>query len=114
MSAKEFISIDDDILTEVPIDNVNDIIQRHTNKYSIDDDECNINENTSDEEQLSMKSYGSFLDTIPELEKFSISQGDAEMLELLTNTRILRERRIIHKKMYIKQCWIILKCRFSK
>ncbi|GBM23908.1 hypothetical protein AVEN_52115-1 [Araneus ventricosus] len=39
MSAKEFISIDDDILTKVPIDNVNDIIQRHANKDSSDDDE---------------------------------------------------------------------------
>ncbi|GBN50321.1 hypothetical protein AVEN_71538-1 [Araneus ventricosus] len=47
MSAKESISIGDDILTEVPIDNVNDIIQRHTNKDSSDDDECNINENIS-------------------------------------------------------------------
>ncbi|GBN98129.1 hypothetical protein AVEN_73200-1 [Araneus ventricosus] len=99
MSTKEFISIDDDILTEVPIDNGNDIIQRHMNKYSSDDDECNINENISDEEQLSIKSYGSFLDTVPELEKFAISQADAEMLELLKNTRILTERRIIHKKV---------------
>ncbi|GBO17516.1 hypothetical protein AVEN_119308-1 [Araneus ventricosus] len=61
MSAKEFISIGDNILIEVPIDNVNDIIQRHTNKDSSDDDECNINENISDKEQLSIKSYGSFL-----------------------------------------------------
>ncbi|GBM07419.1 hypothetical protein AVEN_26489-1 [Araneus ventricosus] len=99
MSAKEFISIDDDILTEVPIDNTNDIIQRHTNKDSIDHDECNINENISDEEQLSIKSYESFLDTVPEIEKFTISQGDAEMLELLKNTRILTERRIIHIKI---------------
>ncbi|GBL72112.1 hypothetical protein AVEN_115120-1 [Araneus ventricosus] len=66
MSAKEFISIDDDILTEVPIDNVNDIIQRHTNNDS------NINQNVSDTEQLSIKSYGSFLDTVPEFEKFAI------------------------------------------
>ncbi|GBM36052.1 hypothetical protein AVEN_215876-1, partial [Araneus ventricosus] len=43
MSAKEFISIDDGILTEVPIDDVNDIIRRHTNNDSSDDDECNIN-----------------------------------------------------------------------
>ncbi|GBM95429.1 hypothetical protein AVEN_249981-1 [Araneus ventricosus] len=98
MSAKEFISIDGDILTEVPIDNVNDIIKRHTIKDSCDDDECNINENISDKEQLSIKSYGSFLDTVPALEKFAISQGDAEMLELLKNTRILTELRIIHKK----------------
>ncbi|GBN79283.1 hypothetical protein AVEN_27577-1 [Araneus ventricosus] len=69
MSAKESISIGDDILTEVPIDNVNDIIQRHTNKDSSDDDECNINENISGKEQLSIKSYGSFLDTVPELGK---------------------------------------------
>ncbi|GBL78094.1 hypothetical protein AVEN_143389-1 [Araneus ventricosus] len=99
MSAKEFISIDDDILTDIHIDNVNDIIQRHTNKDSSDNDECNINESISDKEQLSIKSYGSFLDTVPELEKFAISQGDAEMLELLKNTRILTERRIIHKKI---------------
>ncbi|GBL91034.1 hypothetical protein AVEN_184422-1 [Araneus ventricosus] len=39
MSVKEFISIDDDILTEVPIDNVNDIIQKHTSKDSSDVDE---------------------------------------------------------------------------
>ncbi|GBN33594.1 hypothetical protein AVEN_85720-1 [Araneus ventricosus] len=39
MSAEEFISIDDDILTEVPIDNMNDIIQRHMNNDSSDDDE---------------------------------------------------------------------------
>ncbi|GBM27553.1 hypothetical protein AVEN_97070-1 [Araneus ventricosus] len=108
MSAKEFISIDDDILTEVPIDNVNDIIQRQANKDSRDDDECNINENISDEE------CGSFSNIVPELEKFVISQGDAEMLELSKNTRILRERRIFYEKMYRKQCWIILKCRFSK
>ncbi|GBN51123.1 hypothetical protein AVEN_215144-1 [Araneus ventricosus] len=57
MSAKEFTSINDDILIEVPIDNVNDIIQRHTNKDNSDDDGCNINENISDEEQLSIKSY---------------------------------------------------------
>ncbi|GBN79431.1 hypothetical protein AVEN_236770-1 [Araneus ventricosus] len=82
MSAKEFISIDDYILTEVPIDNVNDITQRHANNDSSDDDECHINEDISDKEQLSIKSYGSFLDTVPELEKFAISQGDAEMLEL--------------------------------
>ncbi|GBL92275.1 hypothetical protein AVEN_121596-1 [Araneus ventricosus] len=43
MSAKEFISIDDDVLPEVPVDNVNDIIQRHMNKDSSDDEECNIN-----------------------------------------------------------------------
>ncbi|GBN22396.1 hypothetical protein AVEN_14937-1 [Araneus ventricosus] len=95
MSAKEFISIDDDILTEVPIDNVNDIIQRH----SRDDDEYNINERISDKEQLAIESYGSLLDTVPEIEKFAISQGDAEMLELLKNTRILTERRIIHRKI---------------
>ncbi|GBL87856.1 hypothetical protein AVEN_274628-1 [Araneus ventricosus] len=83
MNAKEFISIGNDILTEVPIDNVNDIIQRHTNNDSSDDDECNINENISDKEQLTIKSYGSFLDTVPEFEKFAISQGDAEMLDLL-------------------------------
>ncbi|GBN33377.1 hypothetical protein AVEN_253362-1 [Araneus ventricosus] len=82
MSAKEFISIDDDILTEVPIDNANDIIQRHTNKDSSDDDECNINESISDKEQLSIKSYGYFLDTVSEIEKFAISQDDAKMLEL--------------------------------
>ncbi|GBN68421.1 hypothetical protein AVEN_204513-1 [Araneus ventricosus] len=50
ISVKEFISIDDDILTEVLIDNVNDIIQRHTNKDSSDDYEYNINENISDKE----------------------------------------------------------------
>ncbi|GBM60681.1 hypothetical protein AVEN_62631-1 [Araneus ventricosus] len=94
MSAKEFISIDDDILPEVPIDNVNDIIQRHTDKDSSDDDECNINESISDKEHLSIKSCGSFLDTVPELEKFAISQRDSEM----KNKRILTERRIIHKK----------------
>ncbi|GBM88839.1 hypothetical protein AVEN_178436-1 [Araneus ventricosus] len=75
---------------EVPIDNVNDIIRRHMNNYSSDDDECNINEDISDEE-LSIKSYGSFLDTVSELEKFALSQGDAEMLELLKNTTILME-----------------------
>ncbi|GBL90028.1 hypothetical protein AVEN_178421-1 [Araneus ventricosus] len=96
MSAKEFISINDDILTEVPIDNVNDIIQRHTNKDSSDDDECNINENISDKEKLSIKSYGFFL---PELEKFGIRQGDAEMLEHFKNARILTEQRIIHTKI---------------
>ncbi|GBN52685.1 hypothetical protein AVEN_162502-1 [Araneus ventricosus] len=73
-SAEKFISIDDDILTEVPIDNVNDIIQRHRNKDSSNDDECNINENISDKEQLPIKSYGSFLDPVPELEKFAISR----------------------------------------
>ncbi|GBN85273.1 hypothetical protein AVEN_234623-1 [Araneus ventricosus] len=67
MIVKEFISIDDDILTGVPIDNTNDTIQRHTNKDSSDDDECNINENISGKEQLSIKSYVSFLDTVPEL-----------------------------------------------
>ncbi|GBN82345.1 hypothetical protein AVEN_77782-1 [Araneus ventricosus] len=72
MSAKEFISIDDDILTEVPIDNVNDIIQRLTNKDSSDDDECNINESISDKEKLSIKSNGSSLDTVPELENFAL------------------------------------------
>ncbi|GBL82920.1 hypothetical protein AVEN_106427-1 [Araneus ventricosus] len=87
MSAKEFISIDDDILTEIPIDNVNDIIQRHTNKDSSDYDERNINENISYKEQLSINSHGSFSVTVTELEKFAISQGDAEMLELLKNTR---------------------------
>ncbi|GBM20391.1 hypothetical protein AVEN_222099-1 [Araneus ventricosus] len=87
MSAKEFISIDNDILTEVPIGNVNDIIQMHANKDSSDDDNCNINENISDEEQVSIKSYGSFLDTVPELEKFANSQGEAEMLEVLKNIK---------------------------
>ncbi|GBN90362.1 hypothetical protein AVEN_229835-1 [Araneus ventricosus] len=95
MSAKEFISIDNDILTEVPIDNVNDIIKRHTNNESIDDVECNINENIFDKEQLIIKSYGSFLDTEPEFEKLAISRGDDEMLELFKNTRILTERRLI-------------------
>ncbi|GBO34904.1 hypothetical protein AVEN_212470-1 [Araneus ventricosus] len=90
MSAKEFISIDDDILTEVPIYNVNDIIERHTNKDSSGDEEYNINEST-DKEQLSIKSYGSFSDTVPKLKKFAISQGDDEMLELLKNTKILTE-----------------------
>ncbi|GBL82376.1 hypothetical protein AVEN_252530-1 [Araneus ventricosus] len=98
MSAKEFISIDDDILTEVPIDNVNDIIQRYMSNDSSDDDECNINEDISDKEELSMKSYGSFLDTVSELEKFTLSQRVVEMLELLKNTTILTERRIIHKR----------------
>ncbi|GBO18000.1 hypothetical protein AVEN_3581-1 [Araneus ventricosus] len=96
MSAKEFISIDDAILTEVPIDKVNYITQRHMNNNSSDDDECNI-EDISDKE-LSIKSYGSFLDTVSELEKFALSQGDAEMLELLKNTTILTKRRIIHKR----------------
>ncbi|GBM89191.1 hypothetical protein AVEN_41482-1 [Araneus ventricosus] len=91
MSAKEFISMNDDILTEVPIDKVNDIIQRHTNEDSSDDDECNINENISDKEQLSINSYGSLLGTVSELIKFAISQGDAEMLELLKNTGIITE-----------------------
>ncbi|GBO44220.1 hypothetical protein AVEN_156394-1 [Araneus ventricosus] len=91
MSAKEFISIDDDILTEIPIDNMNNIIQRHTSNDSSKDDECNINEDISDEEELSIKSYGSFLDTVSELEKFSLSQEDAETLELLNNTTILTE-----------------------
>ncbi|GBM84516.1 hypothetical protein AVEN_246176-1 [Araneus ventricosus] len=91
MSAKEFISIDDDILTEIPIDNVNNIIQRHTNNDSSEDDECNINEDISDEEELSIKSYGSLLDTVSELEKFALSQEDAEMLELFNNTTILTE-----------------------
>ncbi|GBN65512.1 hypothetical protein AVEN_124379-1 [Araneus ventricosus] len=99
MGAKEFISIDDDILTEVPINNVNVIIQKHTNKDSSDDEECNINENISDKEQLSIKSYGCFLDIVPELEEFATSQGDAEMLEILRNTRILTKRRIINKKI---------------
>ncbi|GBM69697.1 hypothetical protein AVEN_49066-1 [Araneus ventricosus] len=97
MSAKEFISIDDDILTEVPIDNVNDIIQRHMNNDGSDDDECNRNEDISDKEELFIK-HTSFLDTVSELEKFAISQGDAEMLELLKNTTILTERRIICKR----------------
>ncbi|GBM68679.1 hypothetical protein AVEN_255402-1 [Araneus ventricosus] len=61
MSAKEFISINNDILTEVPIDNVNVIIQRHMNNDSSDADECNMNEDISDKEELSIKSYGSFL-----------------------------------------------------
>ncbi|GBM96710.1 hypothetical protein AVEN_1240-1 [Araneus ventricosus] len=65
--AKEFISIDDGILTEVPVDNVNDIIQRHINIDSSEDDECNINEDISDKE-LSIKSHGSFSDTLSELE----------------------------------------------
>ncbi|GBM90728.1 hypothetical protein AVEN_197237-1 [Araneus ventricosus] len=99
MSAKEFISIDDDILTEVPIDNVNDIIQRHTNKDSSHDNECKINQSISNKEQLAIKSYGFFLDTVPECEKFAISQGDAEIFELLKNTKILTQRRIIHKKI---------------
>ncbi|GBM83407.1 hypothetical protein AVEN_242138-1 [Araneus ventricosus] len=98
MNAEEFISIDDDILTEVFIDNVNDIIQRHLNNDSSDDDECNPIEDISDKKELSIKSYGSCLDTVSELEKFALSQGDAEMLELLKNTTILRERRIIHKR----------------
>ncbi|GBO26199.1 hypothetical protein AVEN_146847-1 [Araneus ventricosus] len=55
MNAKEFISIDYNILTEVPIDNVNDIIQRHMKNGSSDDDECNINEDISDKEELSIK-----------------------------------------------------------
>ncbi|GBN83558.1 hypothetical protein AVEN_125828-1 [Araneus ventricosus] len=91
MSAKKFISINCDILTEVPIDNANDIIQRHTIKDSCDGDEYNINEGISDKEQLSIKIVWILLDTEPELEKFAISQGDAEMLELLKNMRILRE-----------------------
>ncbi|GBM01894.1 hypothetical protein AVEN_172392-1 [Araneus ventricosus] len=98
MSAKEFISIDDDTLTEVSIDNVNDIIQRHMNKDSSDDDECNPIEDISDKKELFIKSYVTCLDTVSELEKFALSQGDAEMLELLKNTTILRERRIIHKR----------------
>ncbi|GBM54649.1 hypothetical protein AVEN_214623-1 [Araneus ventricosus] len=102
MSAKEFISIDNDILTEVPIDNVNDIIQRHTNNDSSDDDECNINDDISNKEELSIKSYGSFLDTVSELEKFALSQGDTEMLALLKNTTILMERRIIRKRFVQK------------
>ncbi|GBM23320.1 hypothetical protein AVEN_107088-1 [Araneus ventricosus] len=97
MSAKEFISIDDDILTEVPIDKVNDIIQRHMNNDRSDDDECNTNEDISDKEELFINSYGSFLDTVSELEKFASSQGDAEMIELLKNTTILTERRIVNK-----------------
>ncbi|GBM30005.1 hypothetical protein AVEN_165580-1 [Araneus ventricosus] len=95
-SAKEFISIDDDILTEVPIDNGNDTIKRHMNIDSSDDDECNINEDISDKE-LSIKSYGSFLDTVSELKKFALSRGEAEKLELLKHTTILTERRIVHK-----------------
>ncbi|GBN96224.1 hypothetical protein AVEN_156223-1 [Araneus ventricosus] len=87
MSAKEFILIHD-ILTDVPINNVNDIIQKHTNKDISDDDECNINENISDKEQPSIKWNGCFLDAVPELEKFARSQEDAEMLEILKNTRI--------------------------
>ncbi|GBN67323.1 hypothetical protein AVEN_160987-1 [Araneus ventricosus] len=78
---------DDDILTEVPIDNVNDIIQMHMNKDSSDGDECNINQNISDKEELYIKSYVSFLDTVPKLEKFAISQGYAEILELLMNIK---------------------------
>ncbi|GBL72437.1 hypothetical protein AVEN_115358-1 [Araneus ventricosus] len=76
---------------EVPIDNENDIIERHMNNDSSTDDEYNINEDISDKEELS------FLDTVSEIEKFALSQGDAEMLELLKNTTILTERRIIHK-----------------
>ncbi|GBN92833.1 hypothetical protein AVEN_200568-1 [Araneus ventricosus] len=102
MSAKKFISINDDILTEVPIDNVNDIIQRHMNNNSSDVDECNMNEDISDKEELSIKLYGSFFDTVSELEMFALSQGDAEMLELLKNTTILTERRIIHK-IYVQK-----------
>ncbi|GBM73703.1 hypothetical protein AVEN_177751-1 [Araneus ventricosus] len=98
MSAKEFISIDVDILTEVPIDNVNDIIQRNMNNDSSDDDECNISEDISDKEELSIKSYGSFSDIVSELEKFALSQGDVKMLELLKNTTLLTERRIIRKR----------------
>ncbi|GBL92635.1 hypothetical protein AVEN_250777-1 [Araneus ventricosus] len=98
MSAKEFLSIDDDILTEVPIDNVNDIIQSHMNSDSSDADECNMNEDISDKEELSIKSYGSFLNTVSDLEKFALSQGDAKMLEVLKNMTILMERRIIHKR----------------
>ncbi|GBM19783.1 hypothetical protein AVEN_208656-1 [Araneus ventricosus] len=75
---------------------MNDTIQRHNNDSS-DDDEYNINEDISDKEELSIKSYGSFLDTVSELEKFALSQGDAEMLELL-NTTILTEQRVIHKR----------------
>ncbi|GBO44893.1 hypothetical protein AVEN_72671-1 [Araneus ventricosus] len=60
-SAEEFISIDDVILTEVSIHNVNDIIQRHMNNDSSDDDECNINEDIYDKEEISIKLYGSFL-----------------------------------------------------
>ncbi|GBL74317.1 hypothetical protein AVEN_270948-1 [Araneus ventricosus] len=71
MSAKEFISIDDDISTEVPIDNVNVIIQRHTNSDSSDADDCSMNEDISDKEDLSIKSYGSFSDTVSELEKLA-------------------------------------------
>ncbi|GBO43775.1 hypothetical protein AVEN_202190-1 [Araneus ventricosus] len=71
MSAKEFISIDDDILTEVPIDNVNDIIRRHMNNDSSYVDECNLTEDISDKGELSIKSYGSCLDTVSELEKFA-------------------------------------------
>ncbi|GBN07020.1 hypothetical protein AVEN_253768-1 [Araneus ventricosus] len=87
MSAKEFISTDDDILTEVPIDNVNDIIQRHMKNDSSDDDECNINDDISDKEELSIKSKGSFLDTVSEIQKFAFCQVDAEMLEILKNTQ---------------------------
>ncbi|GBN24211.1 hypothetical protein AVEN_227886-1 [Araneus ventricosus] len=95
-SAKEFISIDNNILTEVPIDNMNGIIQRHMNNDSSNVDECSINEDIPDKEELSIKSYGSFLDTVSELEKFALNQGDAEMFELLKNTTILTQRRIIH------------------
>ncbi|GBL57642.1 hypothetical protein AVEN_225773-1 [Araneus ventricosus] len=73
MSAKEFISIDKDILTDVPIDNVNDIIQRHMNNDSSEDDECKINEDISNKEELSIKSYGTFLDTVSGFEKFALS-----------------------------------------
>ncbi|GBN71554.1 hypothetical protein AVEN_145057-1 [Araneus ventricosus] len=95
MSTKEFIPVDNDTLTEIPIDNVNDIIQRHLNNVGNDGDECNINRNISNKEQLSIKSHGSFLDTVPELQKFAISQGNAEMLELLKNTRILTNKRYV-------------------
>ncbi|GBM83684.1 hypothetical protein AVEN_141922-1, partial [Araneus ventricosus] len=68
MSAKEFTSINGDILTEVPIDNLNDIFQRHMSNDNSEDDECKINEDISNKEELSIKSYGSFLDTVSELE----------------------------------------------
>ncbi|GBN05476.1 hypothetical protein AVEN_240467-1 [Araneus ventricosus] len=89
MSAKEFISIDDYILTEVPIDNVNDIIQRYMNNDSSDDDECNINQDISDKE-LPIKSYGSFLiSRIRSIQRESIVIVKKFELEILTNLHVL-------------------------
>ncbi|GBN99518.1 hypothetical protein AVEN_236948-1 [Araneus ventricosus] len=56
-------------------------------------------EDDVEEDEESEGEYGFSKGTVPELEKFAISQGDAEMLELLKNTRILTERRIIHEKI---------------